>query len=192
MSDTLTIEVQIPLGPGTPPSQCKITVPLSAIGAASLSDNTNKTKIAQFTAETVNRVLALNNRLASPYSQILQSTPANDLGSIRDPSSRDITTESHKRTHDEMQGVDYLIHVKCLDGNTHTVRVNGAYVVDKLKELIQAKAGIPCDQQRIIFKGKQVGDSRTLAEVDPQHSALWEYWLTTCSTKLTPSQMYIS
>jgi len=56
------------------------------------------------------------------------------------------------------------INIKSITGKSFTVNTDSAETVADIKRKISEREGIPGDQQRLVFGGKQLEDNRLLSD----------------------------
>ena len=73
-------------------------------------------------------------------------------------------TTLHTGQSSESLDAGYQIFCKTLTGETIILAVRSTTTVTALKSLVEAREGVPPDEQRLIHAGRQLEDGKTLAD----------------------------
>ncbi|PIA34372.1 hypothetical protein AQUCO_03800169v1 [Aquilegia coerulea] len=72
------------------------------------------------------------------------------------------------------------IFVKMLTGKIYTLEVDSYDSVDDVKEMMEEKEGIPTEQQRLIYRGRQIESGRFLADYQVEEDSVLHLVLCLC------------
>ena len=106
-----------------------------------------------------------DQNLSIKYQILSNSTAFYCLVQENNLSDEELLNKKYKEI-ESMPPIEYEKHfgIKTLTGKFIRLDFDPSETVENLKETIQNLEGIPPDQQRIIFSGKQLEDNRTLAD----------------------------
>ena len=126
---------------------------------AIISDTLHKIFLKDIIDEKIDTQLAIKYQVLTPETAFYCLVQENNL------SDEDLLNKKYKEI-ENTPPLEYYhpFGVETLTGKFITLDYDPSFTVEEIKSRIQDKEGIPPDQQRLIFGGKQLEDNRTMAD----------------------------
>ncbi|KAA6390248.1 MAG: putative Ubiquitin family protein [Streblomastix strix] len=124
---------------------------------------------------TVNLVVIPNadevKNEANPVNVVAQQLSPNPLNRKDSPKIHVMKPNIVKTKVNRVLSISNMVFVKMLNGQTVAFSFEKWDTIESLKQKITELQGIPVEQQRLVFVGKQLEDGRTFADYNIQREA---------------------